>query len=49
MLDNIEDNRDIASIMYDTIELALQTEYKWPRPTVRGIVEKVLEEQKRIM
>ena len=49
MLDNIEDNRDIASIMYNTIELALQTEYKWPRPTVRGIVEKVLEEQKRIM
>ena len=31
MMENIEDKRDIASIMYDAIELALHTEYKCPR------------------
>ena len=49
MMENIEDKRDIASIMYDAIDLALHTEYKWPRPTVKGILEEVLEEHKRMI
>lgn len=48
-IENIEDRRDVASIMYDAIELALHTEYKWPRPTVRGILQEVLKEHKRMI
>ena len=49
LLENIEDKREVASIMYDAIELALHTEYKWPHPTVRGIVETILEQNKRMV
>ena len=49
VLENIEDKRDIASIMYDAIESALHTEYKWPHPTVRGVLEEVLENHKRMV
>jgi len=47
-LENIEDKHDVASIIYDAIELALQTEYKWPRPTVRGVLEEVLVKHNRM-
>ncbi len=47
-LENIEDKRDVASIMYDAIELALQTEYKWPRPTVRSVLETILVKHNRM-
>ena len=49
VLENIEDKRDIASIMYDAIELALHKEYKWPHPTVRGVLEEVFKKHKRMV
>tara|TARA_S200002703_G_scaffold11561_1_gene10516 strand:- start:1647 stop:1856 length:210 start_codon:yes stop_codon:yes gene_type:complete len=49
VLENIEDKQAIASILYDAVESALHTEYKWPHPTVRQIVEKALEDNKRMI
>ena len=48
-LENIEDTRDIADLLYDTIELALHTEYKWPHPTISQILREVLEKKGRMV
>ncbi len=49
VLENIEDKREIASILYDAIEIALHKEYKWPHPTVKGVMQEALENNKRMI
>lgn len=48
-LENIKDTQDIADLVYDTIELALHTEYKWPHPTVSQVLQEVLEKKGRMI
>jgi hypothetical protein len=49
IISNVESEQELASIMYDAIEIALHKEHKWPHPTVRGVLHEALELNKRIL
>lgn len=49
VIENIEDKREIASIVYDAIEIALHADYSWPHPTVKGAMQEALKNNKRMI
>ena len=49
VINNVESTQELASIVYDAIEIALHKEYKWPHPTVKGVIQEALEHNKRII
>lgn len=49
IISNVESKQELASILYDAIEIALHKEYKWPHPTVKGVLQEALELNKRIL
>jgi len=48
-LENIEETQDIAGLIYDAVEIALHTEYKWPHRTVRQVIDEALKNNKRMI
>ena len=49
VIGNVESKQELASILYDAIEIALHKEYKWPHPTVKGVLQEALELNKIIL